>query len=105
MRNAVAISAMLVGAVLLFWGLGGSWDGDDYAPDLQPRFAAVRVSGWPDRDRAHDGDGVSSRVAHVAQRAADVPSSSEHAERTAAVSGGALTFTSVPGALVFVDDA
>jgi hypothetical protein len=46
MRGAIAIAAMLVGAVLLFWGLGGSWDGDDYAADTPTRFATVRALGW-----------------------------------------------------------
>jgi hypothetical protein len=88
MRRGVAIFAMLVGAVLLFWGLGGSWDGDDYVPDSQARFAAVRVGAWPDRDRARDSASTSLTL--------------DHAERSV---GASLTFTSVPGAAVFVDDA
>jgi hypothetical protein len=79
-RSAVAITAMLLGAALLFWGLGGSWDGDDYAPDAQPRFAAVPLGG----------------SSGIARDNTDAP------EQAAS---GALTFTSVPGALVFVDDA
>jgi hypothetical protein len=42
-RCALAVWLMIAGAALLFWGQGGSWDGEDYAPDLQPRFAALRV--------------------------------------------------------------
>jgi hypothetical protein len=80
MRSGVAISVLLLGAALLFWGLGGTWDGDDYAPEPQPRFAAVRMGGWP------DGSGVVDSVG-------------------ARSGAGALTFTSAPGALVFVDDA
>jgi hypothetical protein len=46
MRGAVAMAAMLAGAVLLFWGQGGSWEGDDYAPDTPVRFATVRPTAW-----------------------------------------------------------
>jgi hypothetical protein len=72
MRTAVAIAAMLIGAILLFWGLGGSWDGDEYLPDLQSHFSTVRID-------SSEGD--------------------------VAPGGPALTFTSLPGALVFVDEA
>ncbi len=75
-RSAVAIVAMLLGATLLFWGLGGSWDGDDYAPETQPRFSAVHVASARDPNDAADHSG-----------------------------SGALTFTGVPGALVFIDGA
>jgi hypothetical protein len=34
---------MLVGAALLFWGLGGSWDDEGYTRDTQPRLAVVHV--------------------------------------------------------------
>ena len=83
MRGGVAITAMLLGSALLFWGLGGSWDGDDYATDPQPRLAAVRAGAWPDGSGARDSLGGS----------AGLPGS------------GALTFTSVPGTVVFIDDA
>ncbi len=83
LRSAVAIAAMCVGAALLFWGLGGSWDGDDYAPDPPPRFAAVRVGGWAEASEGRDSEGSSATSPGV----------------------GALTFTSVPGAVVFLDDA
>ena len=42
-RGAVALSAMLLGAALLFWGLGGSWDDDGYIPDGRPRVVPVQV--------------------------------------------------------------
>jgi hypothetical protein len=42
-RGAVAIGALMVGAVLFFWGLGGAWEGDDFVPDVQPRFVAARA--------------------------------------------------------------
>jgi hypothetical protein len=43
-RGAVALGAMLAGAALLFWGLGGSWDAEGFARDARPRFAAVHAA-------------------------------------------------------------
>ena len=83
MRSGVAIPAMFLGAALLFWGLGGSWDGDDYAADPLPRFAALHVGGWAAGGVASDPDVASG----------------------ARSGSGSLTFTSTPGAVVFVDDA
>jgi hypothetical protein len=73
-RNALSLTAMLLGASLLFWGLGGSWDGDEYLPDLLPRFTVARATGSIDDNAARDV-------------------------------GGTITFTALPGALVFLDDA
>ena len=42
-RGAAALAALLVASALLFWGLGGGWDEDGYAPDPLPRFAAAHV--------------------------------------------------------------
>jgi hypothetical protein len=42
-RGAAAIAAMVVGSALLFWGLGGTWDDDGYAPEALPAFAAAHV--------------------------------------------------------------
>ena len=42
-RGAAAITAMLLAGVLLFWGLGGAWDDEGYAPDPRPRVAAVHA--------------------------------------------------------------
>jgi hypothetical protein len=42
-RMALAISAMMCAAALLFWGLGGSWEEGAYAPDTQPRLVAVQA--------------------------------------------------------------
>jgi hypothetical protein len=95
MRSAVALGAMLVGAVLLFWSLGGSWDGDDYLPDTQARFAAARVVGRSGRSGAHDAEGAVGVARSGGRRADDHPD---------IVNGPSLTFTGLPGALVFVDD-
>jgi hypothetical protein len=66
-RGAAALAGLLVGAALLFWGLGGGWDDEGYTPDPHPRFAAV-----------HGGVGPGD---------------------------ASITMTSLPGALVYLDDA
>ncbi len=80
-RSAFGIAALLLGASVLFWGLGGAWEGDDYLRDAQPRFAAVRVGGWSEEGQRSQG------------------------EETPANESASLTLTSAPGALVYVDDA
>ncbi len=42
-RGAAALGALLFGAGLLFWGLGGSWDEDGYTPELHPAVVAVHA--------------------------------------------------------------
>ncbi len=85
-RGAVAVAALVVGAVAIFWGLGGTWDGDEFAPDVQPAFVAARMGSDP------APRGVPARP----------PGSDEAAERAP---GGTLTMTGSPGAQVFVDEA
>ncbi len=76
-RGAFALAALLLGGSLLFWGLGGTWRGDDYVGDSRPAFVAVRTGGLD-----------------------------EAARLDAAETGRAsLTLTSMPGAAVFVDEA
>jgi hypothetical protein len=41
-RGAFAVLAILVGASLLFWGLRGQWDGDDYIVDSPTELAPPR---------------------------------------------------------------
>ena len=41
-RGAFAVLAILVGASLLFWGLRGQWDGDDYIVDSPAELVASR---------------------------------------------------------------
>jgi NADH:ubiquinone oxidoreductase subunit 5 (subunit L)/multisubunit Na+/H+ antiporter MnhA subunit len=77
-RGAFAVAALLLGGALLFWGLGGGWQDEDFSPDPQPRFVAARVGPWRADERA---------------------SSSPDA------GGGWLTMTSAPGARLFVDEA
>ncbi len=83
----------VVGAVALFWGLGGGWSESDYLPDLSPRFAAVHVAAVPDADDAK---------VHKDEEAEE-----RRREQALAQAGGKgmVTMTSYPGALIFMDDA
>lgn len=46
-RGAAALVTLLIGAALLFWGLGGSWSKDEYLRDVQPPFAAINTGSGP----------------------------------------------------------
>ena len=96
-RTSVALGAMIIGATLLFWGLGGAWEGDEYTPDTQARFASVRVGVHPPRDPSHDAD---------SDTLAGTPKAPRRPDGGPVRSPGTspLTFTGFPGALVFVDD-
>jgi len=77
--------AILAGAALLFWALGGTWTShDDYQSDLEPRISAVSIT--PDDTPLN----------------ADAPSLHGGA---ATVGHGFLTVAALPGALVYVDDS
>ena len=76
-----ADAGFLVGAAMLFWGLGGVWSDAEYTPDLVPRFAAVQVG-------ANDAKEIKGE-----------PDKAKMAGK------GLLTMTSYPGALVFMDDS
>jgi NADH-quinone oxidoreductase subunit L len=85
---------LLAGAALLFWGAGGQWLADGrYLPDYRARFVAVSENATPDkprqaRDEEEDDDGGShASVAELRARAG---------------ARGYLTFTSHPGARVFL---
>lgn len=90
--QSAGIASLLAGFVLLFWSLGGTWRDDGYLPNYRARFVAVH-----DRDRL------------VADEDVVVPDSAPRGERDAALIGrrakerGSLTFTSHPGARVFID--
>lgn len=78
--NRVGDIALLVGAVVLLWGLGGKWLPDGvYQPDLHPRFVTVT-------------DGAS----HPASDTLPASKSSGMAK---------LTFTAAPGTEVYLDNA
>ncbi|HEX8790210.1 MAG TPA: NADH-quinone oxidoreductase subunit M [Polyangiaceae bacterium] len=42
-RGALAVASLALGAVLLFWALGGDWDADDYGPDAPDGIAAAHL--------------------------------------------------------------
>ncbi len=42
-RGALAVASLALGAVLLFWALGGDWDADDYGADAPDGIAAVHL--------------------------------------------------------------
>ncbi len=95
----VAIAAdapFVVGAVLLFWGLGGGWGSGGYTPDLSPRFVAVR-----DADPAAGAERNARPPRAIAPRDDD----DDDEPIRIAPGDGFLTLTSSPGAIVFVDDA
>ncbi|MDP9033590.1 MAG: hypothetical protein M3O50_02195 [Myxococcota bacterium] len=80
-RSGVGLAGLLVGAAVLFWGLAGSWNADDFSAEASPRLVVVR-HGSPSRrpeDRSSESRAVRGR--------------------------GTLTFAFAPGAMVFVDDA
>jgi hypothetical protein len=79
-RSAAAIGAMLLAASLVFWGLGGRWEGAEYAPNSQPRYVEVTGASRP----------LPLPVAEA------LPDSEGQ---------GSITLTGRPGARVFVDDA
>ncbi|MBK9262241.1 MAG: hypothetical protein IPM54_20855 [Polyangiaceae bacterium] len=86
------IASLLAAFVLLFWSLGGAWLGDGYLSDYRARFVAVHardMSSGPEEVVVPDDIPRGERdAAAVAQRAKE---------------RGTLTFTSHPGARVFVD--
>lgn len=107
-------AAFVVGAIALFWGLGGGWTDGDYLPDLSPRFAAVRVANAPDPDDeqpakpAKRPDTVDTQgneeLIDAHERAEEAERKKEQAIAHAG-GKGLLTLTAYPGALVFMDDS
>ena len=97
-------AALLLGAALLFWGLGGVWTETDYIPDLSPRFSSVAVGavhqgGEEVKDRAPaikvDDKGNIEKLG-IDEKDRELPPTTGR---------GLLTLTSHPGALLYVDDA
>jgi NADH-quinone oxidoreductase subunit L len=76
-------AALLAGAAVIFWGLGGAWSESDYIPDLSPRFFAVNVD---------------------AEAGAKPPVGDREA-RPDTTGDGFLTLTAYAGSLVFMDDS
>ncbi len=90
LTNRVGDFGFLVGLMIVFWGLGGSWAAGSYVPDQIPRLIAVAVQA-----NAHHAD---HGTVHVnAHDAAAKPSHSESGGK------GFVTFTDFPGAVVRMD--
>lgn len=122
---AGAASALVAGAVV-FWALGGSWSGTEYAPDLNPRYVAVSSAGIGDaalatphdEDDDHDhGEGengiLKSRDAEQRRRATVHVDNEGKIQRTPdaetnalpLTGKGSLTMASQPGSLLYLDDS
>lgn len=88
----VGLAALLAAFVTLFWSLGGSFRPDGYLPDYRARFVAAYG-----KDHVRDSNDVV------------IPGAREPGERDAdavaqrAKGRGSLTFTTHPGARVYVD--
>ncbi len=94
--NRVGDFGFVMGAALLFWGLGGSWSPDgEYSSDLAPRFAAVTVKA--EKPEAEEKESATpGRTEHKADARPDPK---------ATTGQGYLTLTSLPGSLVYMDDS
>jgi NADH:ubiquinone oxidoreductase subunit 4 (subunit M) len=86
------LAALLFGFVTLFWHLGGAFRADGYLPDYQARFIAAYG-----KDHVRDSNDVVVPGARV-DGERDVDAISQRAKGR-----GSLTFTSHPGARVYVD--
>jgi NADH-quinone oxidoreductase subunit L len=121
--NRVGDFGFVMGAALLFWGLGGSWSPDgEYTSDLSPRFSAVSVqseAGEREDTRAavvavtgkaaetNEAKGAAKAAAHDAKEAAEEAEKEKGKKPNAKATAGKgyLTLTSLPGALIYLDDA
>jgi len=102
--NRVGDFGFVMGAALLFWGLGGSWSPDgEYSSDLTPRFEAVSVSADPAGEEAEPrAEASEAKDRESKETGKDKPG----AASTSGTAGkGYLTLTSLPGALVYVDES
>src|SRR5580658_4638147 len=121
--NRIGDFGFVMGAALLFWGLGGSWSPDgEYTSDLSPRFSAVSVqseAGEREDTRAavvavtgkaaetNEAKGAAKAAAHDAKEAAEEAEKEKGKKPNAKATAGKgyLTLTSLPGALIYLDDA
>jgi NADH-quinone oxidoreductase subunit L len=124
--NRVGDFGFVMGAALLFWGLGGSWSPEgEYTSDLSPRFSAVTVAEEGAGGQEHEGEASKSETQSEnkgeANSEAKAGSGSPKEAASHEVKGhdagkskpsvratagkGYVTLTSLPGAFVYLDDA
>lgn len=87
-RERLADAALVAGGAVLFWGLGGAFTGEGYAPSLEPRVVAV-LSG--------------EETAKVARSLFD--DEDEGFPSVPTGGKGILSVTALPGAELFVDES
>ena len=90
--NGLGTGALLVAAAVIFWAFGGAWTEGDYAPDLNPRFAAVGQSAYGAYDPKPKIDGEEDE-----QAAPSLPAGGIIRDKSS------VTLVSYPGALVYLD--
>ena len=88
-RERLADAAWLAGGAVLFWGLGGAFTSDGYAPSLQPRVAAL----------------LSGEEATPAARSLFDDDDDDGLPPVPAGAKATLTVTALPGAEIYVDES
>jgi NADH-quinone oxidoreductase subunit L len=112
--NRVGDFGFVMGAALLFWGLGGAWSPDgEYTSDLAARFSAVAVKAEAEGGEEGHAEAAEHKAEEKAEAKAEARGEGKDKDKEGkekanvkATSGkGYLTLTSVPGALVYLDDS
>jgi NADH-quinone oxidoreductase subunit L len=108
--NRVGDFGFVMGAALLFWGLGGAWSPEgEYTSDLAPRFDAVAVTAEAEGGEEGHAEGAKAEKAEEKggkPESADERIAAKEKANAKATSGkGYLTLTSLPGAFVYLDDS
>ena len=102
--NRVGDFGFIMGAALLFWGLGGAWaEEGEYTPDMAPRFSAVSVTAEETSPR--EGDKAGPPGQEGARGEKDKSPTGPNGMKPDTSGEGSITLTSYPGARVFLDDS
>jgi len=108
LTNRVGDFGFISGLLILLWALGGSWNEQGYRPDVTPRLVPVVVdhaAGHDDHDAAgHEERGAEAHGEHGGHASHGASASAHgHAQPDFEPDKIYLTFTSFPGAKVYVD--